>query len=445
MSLSPAQLLRIKRDGGELSAEDIAGFVADIGTGAVSEGQIGAFTMAVYQHGMSAAETAALTLAMRDSGEVTDWAGSGLPPQTLIEKHSSGGTGDEKVSLILAPLVAACGVNMPMISARGLGHTGGEIDLTDALGCAVSLEPEAFRQAVIEAGACIIGPSPQLAPADGAIYYVRDVTATVESVPLITSSILSKKLASGANGLVMSVNYGSAAFMPDHPAAMELAGALVATAELAGLPMVAQLVCLDEVMGTAVGSNPQLHEVLAFLQGRARDPRLHELVMSLSADILVMAGLAGDAPAARALLAARLDDGSALDRFWRMSAAMGGPAAGEADALWPLAGVSCPVPAAADGHVARIDAFAVGMAMVGLGAGRRLPTDRIDNAVGLSGMAHVGDAVSAGQPLCTIHAHDEAAARRAAEAVAEAITLTQTPPEPLPLIAGRLTTKGLSS
>lgn len=445
MSLSPAQLLRIKRDGGELSAEAIAGFVAGIGSGGVSEGQIGAFTMAVYQHGMTPAETAALTLAMRDSGDVTDWSGTGLPPRTLIEKHSSGGTGDEKVSLILAPLVAACGVNMPMISARGLGHTGGEIDLTEALGCALSLEPEAFRQAVLAAGSCIIGPSPHLAPADAAIYYVRDVTATVESVPLITSSILSKKLASGASGLVMSVNYGSAAFMPDSAAALDLAAALVSTAELAGLPMVAQIVCLDEVMGTAVGSNPQLHEVLAFLDGRARDPRMLELVMSLSSDILIMAGLAGTTTEAREVLAARLDDGAALDRFRRMVAAMGGTAEGAAEELWPLATVALPVPSPAEGHVARIDAFAVGMAMVALGAGRRLPTDNIDNSVGLTGMVHVGDHVTAGAPLCTIHAHTHKAAQAAADAVAAAITLSDHPTEPLPLITGRLTTNGALS
>lgn len=440
--LAPAQVIRIKRDGGEIPAGEIASFVADIGAGRVSEGQIGAFAMAVFHHGMTPAETAELTLAMRDSGTVTDWSGTGIDPATLIEKHSSGGTGDEKVSLILTPLVAACGVHMPMVSARGLGHTGGEIDLTEALGCATSLTQDGFRRAVVEAGATIVGPSPDIAPADAAIFYVRDVTATVESVPLITSSILSKKLASGASGLVMSVNYGSGAFMPDAGAAGELAQALVATADAAGLEMVAQIVNLDEVMGDAVGSHPQLREVMDFLDGRYRDPRMLELVMSLSADILRMAGLAGDAAEAEALLAQALDSGAALERYRRMVAALGGTAAGDPAALWPLAPVALPVPAPTAGYIARVDAYAVGMAMVGLGAGRRLPTDSIDHRVGLSGLVHVGYGVEEGAPLCTLYARDAAAAERAAAEITAAITIVPEPLAPLPVVTGRLATSG---
>jgi len=445
MSLSPAGILRIKRDGGRLTDADIAEFITGIGTGRVSEGQIGAFTMAVYQHGMNAAETAALTLAMRDSGTVIDWSATGLPSRCLIEKHSSGGTGDEKVSLILAPLVAACGVHMPMITARGLGHTGGEVDLIEATGAAIALSPDELRHAVMEAGTAIVGPGPDIAPADAAIYRVRDVTATVESVALITSSILSKKLASGASGLVMSVNYGSAAFMADAGEAATLAASLIGTAELAALPMVVPIVQLNEVMGSAVGSYPQLHEVLRFLSGGARDPRLEELVMGLSIEVLLMAGIVTDTADARKMLALRLADGSALARFWRMIGAMGGRVEGDPDILWPLAPERLAVVAPVSGYVAVVDAFAVGMAMVGLGAGRRLPDDRIDHGVGLSDMVHVGDRIETGQPLCILHARDPASARIAATAILDAITVI---PDPVPrpqLFTGRMTTvRGLA-
>ncbi len=325
-SFLPAQVIRAKRNGESLSDIAIHRFVEGIGSGEVSEAQIGAFTMACFLNGMTPQETAALTLAMRASGEVVDWSGSGLDPRTIIEKHSTGGTGDENVSLIVAPLVAACGVAMPMISARGLGHTGGEVDLMEAVpGAAIAPSTDVFRNAVIAAGAAIIGPTPQLAPADAAIYYVRDVTATVESIPLITASILSKKLAAGASGLVMSVNYGSGAFMSTYGEAEALAKSLIAVARLAGLPMVAPIVEMDEVMGDAIGSRLQLREVIGFLSGGKQESRIRALVMDLSAEILIMAGLADTQQEALDLAEARLADGSALNRFQRMIAALGGP------------------------------------------------------------------------------------------------------------------------
>ncbi len=271
----PAQIIRTKRNGGRLLPAEIERFVVGIGKGEVSEAQIGAFTMAAFLNGLTPEETTALTLAMRDSGEVVDWSETGIAPEKIIDKHSSGGTGDEKVSLILAPLVAACGIHMPMISARGLGHTGGEVDLMEAIpGCDIAPPTGLFRKAVTNAGSAIIGPTPTLAPADAAIYYVRDVTATVESVPLITSSILSKKLAAGISGLVMSVNYGSGAFMETVADAEGLASSLIDVARLSGLSMVTLLVDMDEVMGDTIGSRLQIREAIDFLSATRQEPRM---------------------------------------------------------------------------------------------------------------------------------------------------------------------------
>ncbi|RWX81528.1 thymidine phosphorylase [Neorhizobium lilium] len=439
----PAQVIRTKRNGEQLSADEIRRFVEGISRVEVSEAQIGAFTMAAFLNGMAPEETAALTLAMRDSGEVVDWSGTGISPETIIDKHSSGGTGDEKVSLILAPLVAACGVHMPMISARGLGHTGGEVDLMEAIpGCDIAPSTAAFRDAVLSAGAAIIGPTPKLAPADAAIYYVRDVTATVESIPLITSSILSKKLAAGISGLVMSVNYGSGAFMPTYEAAEQLASSLIAVAGIASLPMVTLIAEMDEVMGDAVGSRLQVREAIDFLAGRKQEPRMRHLVIDLSADILLMAGLAKSADEATAMLDENLANGAALDRFGRMIVALGGPAAlvENLDDYFPPAPIVGPVLSTFHGHVQRVDAYAVGLAMVGLGAGRKVASDAIDHDVGLSGIVHVGDHVAEGDPLCFLHCRSPADFDSAADAIRAAITLGPTAAAPRPVVTGRLST-----
>jgi thymidine phosphorylase len=439
----PAQLIRAKRNREALAPADISRFVEGIGKGEVSEGQIAAFAMAAFLNGMTPEETAALTLAMRDSGEVIDWTGTGLAARRIIDKHSSGGTGDEKVSLVIAPLVAACGIHMPMISARGLGHTGGEVDLMEAIpGCDVAPPTETFRNAVIAAGAAIIGPTPTLAPADGAIYYVRDVTATVESVPLITSSILSKKLAAGISGLVMSVNYGSGAFMPEASDAEALAGSLVAVARKAGLPMVTLITDMDEVMGDAIGSRLQVREAIDFLSGRHQNARMRELVFALSAEILLMAGLAGSEEEARSHLDEKLVDGSALRRFSMMVEALGGPASlpERLDDIFPKPSVVAPVTALDDGYIAYVDAFKVGLAMVGLGAGRKLPTDTIDHDVGLTKMVHVGDSVRKGDPLCVLHCRSEAQFAAAKAAIQSAISLSEMPVSRRPVVTGRIST-----
>lgn len=439
----PAQIIRTKRNGGQLLPAEIERFVVGIGKGEVSEAQIGAFTMAAFLNGLTPEETAALTLAMRDSGEVVDWSETGIAPEKIIDKHSSGGTGDEKVSLILAPLVAACGIHMPMISARGLGHTGGEVDLMEAIpGCDIAPPTGLFRKAVTNSGSAIIGPTPTLAPADAAIYYVRDVTATVESVPLITSSILSKKLAAGISGLVMSVNYGSGAFMETVADAEGLASSLIDVARLAGLSMVTLLVDMDEVMGDTIGSRLQIREAIDFLSAIRQEPRMRALVMELSAEILVMGGIAASDFDALQLLETKLADGSALLSFSRMVEALGGPSdlVSNPDRYFLPCPVIASVSAVSDGYVERVDAFAVGLAMVGLGAGRKVASDALDHDVGLTGIVHVGDHVTAGAPLCTLHCRSKAEFDQAADAIRAAIGISPHPQNRRPVVTGRRST-----
>lgn len=438
----PQEIIRKKRDRGRLSAEEIRFFVEGVTSGTIGEGQIGAFNMAVFLNGMDRDETTAFALAMRDSGDLIDWSPIGIGGPTLIDKHSSGGVGDEKVSLIVAPLVAACGINMPMISARGLGFTGGEVDLMESMGCAIAPPAEIFMKAVAEVGCAIIGPTGRLAPADAKIYYVRDVTATVESIPLITGSIMSKKLAAGINGLVMSVNFGSGAFMPTIDDARALATSMLGVAEGAGVPMVTWLCDMDEVMGDAVGSLPQIREVIAFLTGGPREARLERIVLGLSAETLRMGGLAADERAAMAILSARLADGSAAKRFARMVAALGGPESlvDDPDRHLERTPIVRPVFAEAEGIVARVDARAVGMALLSIGSGRTRPDQSIDHAVGLTGMAHVGDAVGPDRPIAVLHARDEAAFERAAAGLRGAVRLAGSPVDARPVMLERLAT-----
>ena len=325
-SILPQDVIRRKRDGVELTDDQIGAFIEGATSGSISEGQVGAFLMAVYLNGMSSRETVALALAMRDSGTILDWRPHGLDDRRLVEKHSSGGVGDEKMTLIVAPLAAACGVNAPNISARGLDFTAGEVDLLDSIpGYQTSPGADRFQDVVRDVGCAIIGPTPDLAPADRRLYYVRDVTATVESVPLITSSIMSKKLASGANGYVICVGSGSGAFMPTLDRARELATAMADVASGAGVPSVMLLTDLDAVLGTSVGNAVAVAEAIDVLTGRAADPRVLELALAVTAEMVVMAGLTGHIAGGRALAEARLADGSGAERFARMVAALGGP------------------------------------------------------------------------------------------------------------------------
>lgn len=440
--MRPQEVIRHKRDRQELTADEIRGFIAGAVDGSVSEGQVGAFLMATWLNGMTVAETTALTLAMRDSGVVIDWTPTGIPHRRIIDKHSSGGVGDEKITLIVTPLGAACGVTVPNISARGLDYGPGEVDMLDAVpGYVTGPDPDTFRRVVAETGGAIIGPTPRIAPADRSLFYVRDVTATVESVALITGSIMSKKLAINPSGVVICVGSGSGAFMSTIEQARALATSMTGVAAGAGIDSVMLITDLDPVLGTSVGNAVGVAEAVDFLTGKARDPRVLELVIEVVAEMVVMAGLAPDLPAARALAHARLEDGSAAERFRRIVAGLGGPA-GLVDDPWahlPHAAVVREVTVPGRGYLAGMDAKEIGLTLVALGGGRRTPDEEIDFAVGITAFARVGDAVGPDRTLCVVHARNEAEWTAAADRIRAAIRVSATPPPPLrPIVRERI-------
>lgn len=419
------EVIRRKRDGLRLTAEELAFMVQGISDGGISEGQVAAFAMAVYFNGLEMDERVALTRAMADSGRIIDWSGLELPGPR-VDKHSTGGVGD-KVSLILAPLVAACGGAVPMISGRGLGHTGGTLDKLDSIpGYRTAPDIARFREAVVQAGCAIIGQTDDLAPADRRLYAVRDVTATVESIGLITASILSKKLAAGLEALVMDVKTGSGAFAAAIEDSRELAHSIVTVANGAGLPTAALITDMDEVLGTSAGNAVEVAEAVAFLTGQARNLRLDEVVRSLAREMLLLAGLCHDDDEADDRIASALDTGQAAERFGRMVRTLGGPSdfLDAADRHLPTAPVRKPVPVDTPCYVAAMDTRALGLLVIELGGGRRQASDDIDHAVGLTAISGVGQRLQSGEPLAIVHARDEAAWRRAADGLRMAMTLT---------------------
>jgi thymidine phosphorylase len=436
----PQEIIRRKRDGHELSAEEIAFIVRGVHDGSLSEGQVAAFAMAVFFRGMTTDEAVAMTVAMTGSGVALEWKSLGLPGP-VIDKHSSGGVGD-KVSLMLAPIVAACGAFVPMISGRGLGHTGGTLDKLSAIsGYETQPDIETFRKVVREVGCAIIGQTDDLAPADRRLYATRDVTATVESIPLITSSILSKKVAEGLDGLVMDVKCGSGAFCDTLEMARDLAGSLVAVANQAGLPTVALISDMDNVLGRNVGNALEVVEAVAYLKGEGtRDPRLHELVLALAGEMIALGGLAPSAVAGRARAEAALDDGRAAEMFARMVSALGGPddLLEHSPRYLAHAPVIKPCTAERSGHVAGMNARDVGVAVVALGGGRSHADDAIDPSVGLTDVIDVGAPIRAGGLLCAVHAASEADADRAIDMVRRAIRIEEGPPAERPVVLERI-------
>ena len=390
------ELIRTKRDGGELGEEEIRFLVEGIADGSVSDAQVGALAMAVVLRGMNAAERVALTGAMTRSGEVLDWSDAGLPGPAL-DKHSTGGVGD-KVSLLLAPIVAACGGAVPMISGRGLGHTGGTLDKLESIpGYDTAPDPETFRRAVARAGCAIVGQTAALAPADRRLYAIRDATGTVESIPLIVASILSKKLAAGLGALVMDVKVGSGAFLPGREAAAELARSIVEVARGNGLPTSALLTDMDRVLGRTAGNAVEVRESLDHLTGAARDERLLDVTLALSAELLRLGGVEPDEDAARAAAERALASGAAAEHFAAMVRELGGSR--RTCSSRPIGHLAeAPVTVAAEpdeaGTVARVDVRAVGLAVVALGGGRTRETDPVDHAVGLTEVAAPGEEVA---------------------------------------------------
>ena len=407
----------------------IAAFVAGIGDGTISEGQAAALAMAICFNGMTAPECVALTRAMTNSGRVLEWPDLGRP---ILDKHSTGGVGD-KVSLVLAPIMAACGAAVPMISGRGLGHTGGTLDKLDAIpGYDTAPDINTLQRIVTDAGCAIVGPTGDLAPADRRLYAIRDVTATIDSVALITASILSKKLAAGLDGLVMDVKTGNGAFMTGVDAARELAHSIVTTAQGAGLPARAVITDMNRVLGDTVGNALEVGEAVAYLTGTRREPRLHEVVTALCGELLLLGGLAESAAGAQADIGKALDSGAAAESFQRMVAASGGPAdfVERHERHLPRAPVVAPAAVERDAWVTSVETRAVGLAALALGAGRTRADQSIDHGVGFSRVAGPGDRVGADRPLALVHARTEGEAAEAAAALRSAFELADTPPSP---------------
>jgi thymidine phosphorylase len=426
-----SEVIRRKRDGHALTAEEIGFLVDGITDGSLSDAQVGALAMAMFLRGMEQDERVALTSAMTHSGEVLKWD-LGRP---VLDKHSTGGVGD-KVSLMLAPIVAACGGAVPMISGRGLGHTGGTLDKLDTVpGYDTRPEVDRLQRVVDEVGCAIVGQTAEVAPADRRLYSIRDATGTVESLPLIVASILSKKLAAGLDALVMDVKFGSGAFLPGRDAAEELARALVDVAGGAGLPTVALLTDMDEVLGTTAGNAVEVRESVDYLTGAAREPRLHEVTIALAASLVEQGGLAEDG---RAAAERALESGEAAERFAAMIAALGGPS----DFVENPDLAAAPVVRAAtperEGVITGMNCRAVGLVVTGLGGNRRREDDVIDPAVGLTEIAPTGAQVGPDRPLAVVHAASEAAADEAVSALRAAVTVGDEAPPERPVIAGRI-------
>lgn len=419
MLFLPQEVIAQKRDGKVLSAHEIKRFVQSFSQGMVTDAQMAAFAMAVYFNNMNMDERVALTEALRDSGKVLDWSDLDGP---VADKHSTGGVGDN-VSLMLAPILAACGVFVPMISGRGLGHTGGTLDKFDAIpGYNTAPENDLFRKTVKEIGCAIIGQTGDLAPADGALYAIRDVTATVENISLITASILSKKLAAGLDALILDVKTGSGAFMKTREEAKGLAESLVAVANGAGLKTGALITDMNEPLASAAGNALEVRNAVNFLTGTHQDPRLREVTLQLCAGALVLSGRATTQDAALNMSNEALDSGAAAEKFGKMVAALGGPTdfMGNIDSHLDTAPIIRDVTARRSGTVTSINARAVGMAVVALGGGRRTPSDKIDYAVGFDNLLGLGSKVSADTPIARIHARDETSAAEAANRLTEA-------------------------
>ena len=441
---SALEVISNKRDGQPLNAAEVAAFVHGLAHNTWSDSQAAALAMAILLRGMTATETTLLTREMTHSGEVLDWSSAGLRGP-IVDKHSTGGVGD-KVSLMLAPMLAACGAVVPMLSGRGLAHTGGTLDKLESLpGYSVNPGHASLLATLCSAGCAIVGASANLAPADKRLYAIRDVTGTVPSVPLITASILSKKLAAGLQHLVLDVKCGSGAFTPSLTHARELALSLVSVARAAGLPTVALITDMGQVLGASAGNALEVREAIDFLTLQVSDnpgaaeqhQRLQQVTLALGAEVLVLAGLCADTHSANTRLMASLNSGAAAERFARMVAGLGGPANVLHDANLPAAPVQQNVIAPRDGFLYRADARAIGMAVVALGGGRQTPGDTVDPRVGLSSCLPLGSQVRAGETLMQVHAASRNDAEAATRAVLAAITFSDVAPPALPLVIER--------
>ena len=443
--LLPQEIIRHKRDRQVLPTEEIQAFVRGITDNSVSEAQIAAFAMTIFLNGMSRDECVDLTLSMRDSGRVMEWKSLDLGGP-IVDKHSTGGVGDV-VSLMLGPMFAACGGFNPMISGRGLGHTGGTLD---KLGTIPGYNPfpslELLRTTVREAGTAIIGQTNDLAPADKRIYAARDVTATVESIPLITASILSKKLAGGLDALVMDVKVGSGAFMPTPELSVALAESIVAVGTGAGLNVSALLTDMNQSLAPCAGNAIEVVCAIDYLTGKSRPARLHEVTMALCSEGLLASGLAKDLNDARHKLQASLDSGAAVERFSKMVRLLGGPGdlVDRPDAYLEKAPIVIDLLASRSGFVTAFDTRALGLAVLALGGGRLRSDQVIDPAVGFSSIVEMGSRIESGEPLLQIHARTAETAALAADMVKSAIVIEDLQRTLPPLVWQRISAKDCS-
>lgn len=435
----PQEIIRKKRDGHTLTDAEIRFFINGVRDNSVSEGQIAALAMTIYFHDMTLPERVALTMAMRDSGSVLNWKSLNLNGP-VVDKHSTGGVGDV-TSLMLGPMVAACGGYIPMISGRGLGHTGGTLDKLEAIpGFDIFPSDDRFREIIKQVGVAIIGQTNSLAPADKRFYATRDITATVDSIPLITASILAKKLAEGLDALVMDVKVGSGAFMPTYEASEDLAQSIVGVANGAGCQTTALLTDMNQVLASSAGNALEVREAVRFLTGEQRNPRLLEVTLALCSEMLISGKLAADDKEARQQLMKVLDNGKAAEVFARMVAAQKGPAdfVERYDTYLPAPMLSKAVYADQPGIVSSMDTRALGLTVVAMGGGRQRASDSIDYSVGLSEMITLGERADAQRPLAVIHASNEAQWQQAAAAVKAALVLGDTAPAATPVVYRRV-------
>lgn len=431
-------IIRTKRDGRELSDEQIQIFVDGLANNSIPAEQVSALAMAILLNSMTFDEASKLTYAMAASGTVLDWSEEGLDGP-IVDKHSTGGVGD-KVSFLLAPIAAACGCYVPMISGRGLGHTGGTTDKAESIpGYNATPDFGLFRKTVREVGCAIIGQTEDLAPADRRLYSIRDVTGTVESVPLITASILSKKIAAGLGGLVMDIKVGNGAFMESLDRAIELSNSIIATAAKAGVKTHTLITDMNEVLGTSAGNAVEIEESVLYLRNEVRDPRLDAVVMALCAEMLLVGGLEDDRDRARAKCEKAVTSGQAAEIFGRMTAALGGPTDFVENYGSYLAKAPVVREVFATGIITEVHTMAVGKAIVELGGGRHTVGQALDLSVGFTDVASVGTRLDGDRPFAVIHAANEADADTAEKNLLEAFQFGDSAPAPRPVVHEILT------
>lgn len=433
--MHPAWIIEKKRDGKALSPQEIDSFIRGFTEGSIPDYQMSALAMAVFFRGLSGPELDALTDSMMRSGVVVDLSDLGLPTS---DKHSTGGVGD-KVSLILAPLVASCGVAVPMISGRGLGITGGTLDKLESIrGYRTGLSLGEFRTVLAKCGCSMIGQTPEIVPADRKLYALRDVTATVPSIPLIAASIMSKKLAEGASSLVLDVKWGRGAFMKSVEEARTLAQTMLSIGRRAGRGVTAFITDMNQPLGRAAGNALEVRECVEAMRGQGPQD-LMQITLELSAEMLLLAGMVPDRSAAVARLRDSLSNGSALARFREMVGLHGGDITVLDDlSRLPTAAIRLPLASPREGFVARADADLIGRACIALGAGRRKSSDTVNHAAGVSGIRKIGERVAKGEPLLVVHGSAEAEVREAMEMLAAAFSVEPTPANPPPLIVEKV-------